>query len=99
MAGIMPGPAAAHPHLDAIRAFNPFHTRRIGFLGDHLLESPYSLSEMRVLYELAHRDEVTATDLGRDLELDAGYLSRILRRFESRQLVARARHADDGRRA
>lgn len=90
-------PAADHHPLDAVRAFNRFYTRQIGALGERLLDGPFTLTETRVLYELAHREAPTATDIGRDLGLDAGYLSRILRRFAARGLITRAAAPADRR--
>ena len=80
--------------VDAVRAFNRFYTRQIGALGERLLDGPFTLTETRVLYELAHRDAPTAADIVRELGLDAGYLSRILRRFESQGLVGRTTSAE-----
>jgi DNA-binding MarR family transcriptional regulator len=81
----------------AVRAFNRFYTRRIGVLKTGLLDSPFSLTEVRVLYELAHRDGLSAAVLATELELDPGYLSRLLGAFESKGFVARKPAADDRR--
>ncbi len=83
--------------VDAVRAFNRFYTRQIGALGEHLLDGAYSLTETRVLYELVHDGATTATELGRRLGLDAGYLSRILKRFETERLLKRQPSPADAR--
>jgi DNA-binding MarR family transcriptional regulator/GNAT superfamily N-acetyltransferase len=84
--------------VEALRAFNRFYTRRIGVLDERHLQSPFSLAEARVLYELSRSNNATATDIGRELGLDAGYLSRILRRFERKRLIERTPSKDDARR-
>jgi DNA-binding MarR family transcriptional regulator/N-acetylglutamate synthase-like GNAT family acetyltransferase len=83
--------------IAAVRRFNRFYTRQIGLLRKTYLDSPYSLGEMRVLYELAHRDLLTASDIGRALDLDAGYLSRLLHNFEKRGLIGRRTSTKDAR--
>jgi len=83
--------------VEAMRRFNRFYTRRIGVLEEGLLRSPFSLTEARVIYELAHHGQATATPLAQELGLDAGYLSRILRSFEQRGLIEREASSTDGR--
>lgn len=87
----------ASASVTAIRGFNRFYTRRIGVLQQGLLDSEFSLAEARVLYELAHREQLTASELVRELGLDAGYLSRILRTFQQRGLLSRKPAPQDAR--
>lgn len=82
--------------VSAVRAFNRLYTRKIHVL-DGMASSPFSLAEARVLYELAHRQQPTATDIRKELGLDAGYMSRILRNFERRKLVRREQSTTDER--
>lgn len=84
--------------VEAVRRFNRFYTRQIGVLREGLLQSPFSLTEARVLYELAHTRETTARALVDDLGLDAGYLSRILRGLQKRGLLKKTPSSSDGRR-
>lgn len=83
--------------VEAVRAFNRFYTERIGVLRESLLDSEFPLTEARILYELDARGETTAKQLSRDLNLDPGYLSRLLRHLGSRGLVAKRPAADDRR--
>ena len=84
-------------NIHAVRSFNRFYTRQIGVLREGLLKSPFSLAELRVLYEVAHREHPTATELCQQLGLDPGYLSRILRGLEKRSLVHKSASQSDGR--
>jgi len=93
----MPDATAPEPSIAAIRRFNRFYTARIGVLQEGLLATPFSLTESRLLYEFAHREHATATELSRDLGLDAGYLSRLLRGFKERGLIKSAPAPHDAR--
>jgi DNA-binding MarR family transcriptional regulator/GNAT superfamily N-acetyltransferase len=89
-----------HERIESVRRFNRFYTRRIGVLQEGVLQSPFSLTECRLLWELAHCDKdtgTTATELARTLELDTGYLSRLLSRFKERGLIKAARSKNDAR--
>jgi DNA-binding MarR family transcriptional regulator/N-acetylglutamate synthase-like GNAT family acetyltransferase len=83
--------------IGAVRRFNRFYTRQIGVLREGLLHSPHSLTEARILFELAQYDDLTATGLCRELGLDPSYLSRMLARLEQQGLVERVRSEKDGR--
>ena len=93
--------SASQQRIGAVRRFNRFYTRQIGVLRKTYLGSPYSLAEMRVLYEIVQADEIrgtlTASDVGRALDLDAGYLSRVLRNFEKAGLITRKTSDRDAR--
>jgi DNA-binding MarR family transcriptional regulator/N-acetylglutamate synthase-like GNAT family acetyltransferase len=87
----------AEDRIAIVRRFNRFYTRQLGVLRKTYLDSPYSLGEARVLYEIANGEAPTASDIGRALDLDAGYLSRTLRNFEQRGLIERQASAGDAR--
>lgn len=95
----MVGPRVAESHIQSVRRFNRFYTRQIGLLNEGVYHSTFSLTDVRVLYELAHRAQPTAAELAKDLGLDAGYLSRILSRFQKRGLITRTPSESDGRRS
>jgi DNA-binding MarR family transcriptional regulator/N-acetylglutamate synthase-like GNAT family acetyltransferase len=83
--------------ISAVRAFNRFYTRKLGVLDQQLLKSPFSLSEARVLYEIANREDLTAKQIGIGLGLDPGYLSRMIQNFDDSGLVTRKSLASDRR--
>src|SRR5260370_25725334 len=92
---------APAPHdgrrVAAVRRYNRFYTQKLGVLQHGWLDSPFSLTEARVLYEIKQRDRATASDIARDLGLDAGYLSPILRLFHKSGLIRKDVSPDDGR--
>jgi len=88
----------SNPRIESVRAFSRFYTRRIGLLQESLLDSPFTLTEGRVVWELAHRKAATASELSADLGLDPGYLSRVLKGLRRRGLLAGRPSPDDGRR-
>ena len=90
-------PTVSDERVQAVRQFSRFYTKRIGALHERLLGSEYSLTEVRVLYELAHSEHCTASAICDVLGLDPGYLSRILRHFVARKLIVRERSRDDAR--
>src|ERR1700686_2205567 len=83
--------------ISAVRAFNRFYTSKLGVLDQHLLQSPFSLSEARVLYELASREDAAAKEIGIELGLDPGYLSRIIQKFDDDGRITRKPLAADRR--
>lgn len=87
----------AGSQVDAVRRFNRFYTRQIGLLQEHLLASPFTLTQARVLFELGTQSAVTAREIGDDLGLDRGYLSRMLDQFATQGLIRRRKSAEDGR--
>lgn len=90
--------ADSEAKIDVIRRFNRFFTRRIGVLREGLLHTPYSLTEARILFEIANRDNLSGSDLSRELGLDPGYLSRILSGLERRNLIEKTPSMADARR-
>src|SRR3984957_20474822 len=87
----------ADDQISAVRAFNRFYTRKLGFLDQQLLKSPFSLSEARGLYELATREDLSAKEIGIELGLDPGYLSRIVQNFDDSGLITRKPAPSDRR--
>src|SRR5579859_3337342 len=90
-------PSSDLPDIDAVRRFNRLYTKTIGVLDEGYLDSPFSLTESRILYELGQSQRKTASDLAQELGLDPGYLSRILRGFEHQELIEKTRSETDGR--
>ena len=90
-------PLPSQSQIASVRRFNRFYTREVGVLRKNFLDTPWSLAEMRVLFEIASGKGVTAGDIAKALDLDAAYLSRMLRTFETGGLVTRTQSETDGR--
>ena len=90
-------PSPTSSRTEAVRRFNRFYTRRIGVLHENLAATRFSLTESRLLWDFAHRERTTAAELARDLDLDPGYLSRLLRAFKEQKLIHGERAAGDAR--
>src|SRR5579863_5124723 len=88
---------ASEEKIQLVRRFNRFYTRRIGLLREGLLDTPFSLTQARVLFEIAHCPGTRSTDLAAELGLDPAYLSRLLASFQHRKLIARVQSRDDRR--
>lgn len=84
-------------NITEIRAFNRFYTNILGLLDQHVLDSRFSLPEARILYELYHTENLTASDVMESLQIDKGYLSRLLRQFEKQKLISKKRSGEDAR--
>src|SRR5437660_489327 len=97
-ATLLPASSADDP-VQTVRRFNRFYTRQIGVLQEHLLRSEFSLTEVRVLYELAHRPNITAAELCQELGLDRGYLSRMLQSFDKQGWIKATPSPADRRRS
>ena len=95
---VAPAEEVTDAEVTAVRDFNRFYTNVIGLLREGLLDTPYSLTEARIIFELARADQTEAGRLRRWLDIDAGYLSRVLARFEADGIVSRSRSEQDGRR-
>jgi DNA-binding MarR family transcriptional regulator/GNAT superfamily N-acetyltransferase len=93
----MTSPSTPSSRTESVRRFNRFYTRRIGVLHESLAATRFSLTESRLLWELAHRERTTAAELARDLDLDAGYVSRLLRALKEQKLIHGERSAEDAR--
>jgi DNA-binding MarR family transcriptional regulator/N-acetylglutamate synthase-like GNAT family acetyltransferase len=85
--------------VDEVRRFNRFYTREIGVLRESFLDAGLSLSEVRVLYEIAHCEGITASEIATNLRMDPGYLSRLIQKVQRRKLVTRTRSKQDSRQA